>query len=169
MRGVPGGEKAGHPGGKQQVLRRLGRRGYLAGEHLHTVEFPLGVFDIAGAAIQLGQRAKELDLHQHRSRTQVMTKVDQEGLTVLVVGGTGVTCFLGTRRLSSPGRRSLDDGCTRTWVHMDEHGWRFLATHASLGESAMRSTTRGRTDRCPWSVAVVITCPLCRACLNPAR
>lgn len=76
--------------------------------------------------------AKQLDLHNHRSRTQVMTKLVQEDLTVLVEGNTGVTCFLGTLEgtyAGTPfaGRMSY----TRTWVHTNEHGWRILAAHAS--------------------------------------
>ncbi|WP_433367507.1 nuclear transport factor 2 family protein [Streptosporangium sp. CA-115845] len=76
--------------------------------------------------------AKQLDLHNHRSRTQVMTKLVQEDLTVLVEGSTGVTCFLGTLEgtfAGTPfgGRMSY----TRTWVHTNEYGWRILAAHAS--------------------------------------
>lgn len=39
---------------------------------------------------------KQEDLHIHRSRQQVLTKLCQEDLTVLVEGCTGVTWFLGT-------------------------------------------------------------------------
>ncbi|KAA9373896.1 nuclear transport factor 2 family protein [Microbispora cellulosiformans] len=81
---------------------------------------------------RLYPEAKELDLHNHRSRTQVMKKVVQEDLTVLVSGTTGVTCFLGTLEgefagVPFGGRLRY----TRTWVHTDEHGWRILAAHAS--------------------------------------
>lgn len=76
--------------------------------------------------------AKELDLHNHRSRTQVMTKVSQEDLTVLVVGSTGVTCFLGTVEGTFAGTPFAGRmAYTRTWAHTDEYGWRILAAHAS--------------------------------------
>lgn len=38
---------------------------------------------------------KQDDLHVHRSQQQVLTKVIEEDLTVLVAGRTGVTWFLG--------------------------------------------------------------------------
>ncbi|GGK70156.1 hypothetical protein Ppa06_36490 [Planomonospora parontospora subsp. parontospora] len=75
--------------------------------------------------------AKPLDLHNHRSRTQVMTEVVQEDLTVLVEGRTGVTCFLG--RLAGTFAGEPFAGrmrYTRTWVHDDGYGWRVLAAHA---------------------------------------
>jgi hypothetical protein len=76
--------------------------------------------------------AKELDLDNHRSRTQVMTKVAQEELTVLVVGGTGVTCFLGTLEGTFAGEPfSGRMAYTRTWVHEEGTGWRVLAAHAA--------------------------------------
>ncbi|MFC4120101.1 nuclear transport factor 2 family protein [Nonomuraea zeae] len=75
--------------------------------------------------------AKELDLHNHRSRTQVMTKLIQEDLTVLVAGSTGVTCFLGTLEGTYAGQPFAGRmSYTRTWIHTDEHGWRILAAHA---------------------------------------
>ncbi|GAA3165922.1 hypothetical protein GCM10010466_65910 [Planomonospora alba] len=75
--------------------------------------------------------AKRLDLDNHRSRTQVMTKVAEEDLTVLVEGTTGVTCFLGTLEGTFAGEPfSFRMRYTRTWVHTDEHGWRILAAHA---------------------------------------
>ncbi|GIH75971.1 nuclear transport factor 2 family protein [Planobispora longispora] len=76
--------------------------------------------------------AKQLDLENHRSRTQVMTKVAQEELTVLVAGNTGVTCFLGTLEGSFAGEPFAGRlRYTRTWVHTEEYGWRILAAHAS--------------------------------------
>ncbi|GAA4049690.1 nuclear transport factor 2 family protein [Nonomuraea soli] len=75
--------------------------------------------------------AKELDLHNHRSGVQVMTKVAQEDLTVLVAGSTGVTCFLGTLEGTYAGTPFAGRmAYTRTWVHTDEYGWRILAVHA---------------------------------------
>ncbi|MFI6907217.1 nuclear transport factor 2 family protein [Nonomuraea sp. NPDC050394] len=76
--------------------------------------------------------AKQLDLHNHRSRTLVLTKLLQEDLTVLVAGDTGVTCFLGTLEGSVAGTPFAGRmSYTRTWVHTNEHGWRILAAHAS--------------------------------------
>ncbi|MGC5011190.1 nuclear transport factor 2 family protein [Streptosporangium sp. DT93] len=75
--------------------------------------------------------AKELDLENHRSRAQVLTKVAQEDLTVLVEGRTGVTCFLGTLEGTFAGRPFAGRlSYTRTWVHEDGTGWRILAAHA---------------------------------------
>lgn len=75
--------------------------------------------------------AKPLDLHNHRSRVQVMTKVAEEELTVVVAGRTGVTCFLGTLEGTFAGEPFAGRlRYTRTWVHTDEHGWRVLAAHA---------------------------------------
>jgi hypothetical protein len=76
--------------------------------------------------------AKQLDLHNHRSRTQVMTKLVQEDLTVLVEGSTGVTCFLGTLEGTFAGEPFAGRmRYTRTWVYTNEYGWRILAAHAS--------------------------------------
>ncbi|WP_431904841.1 nuclear transport factor 2 family protein [Nonomuraea sp. bgisy101] len=77
-------------------------------------------------------RAKQLDLDNRRSRRQVMTKLVQEDLTVLVAGTTGVTCFLGTLEGTFAGTPfAMRLRYTRTWVHTDEHSWRILAAHAS--------------------------------------
>ncbi|GAA3408998.1 nuclear transport factor 2 family protein [Streptosporangium vulgare] len=75
--------------------------------------------------------AKQLDLHNHRSRTQIMTKLVQEDLTVIVEGSTGVTCFLGTLEGTFAGEPFAGRmRYTRTWVHTNEYGWRVLAAHA---------------------------------------
>lgn len=77
-------------------------------------------------------QAKQLDLDNHRSRRQVMTKLVQEDLTVVVAGTTGVTCFLGLLEGTFAGESfAMRLRYTRTWVHTDEHGWRILAAHAS--------------------------------------
>src|SRR5688500_13874371 len=47
-----------------------------------------------GADGQLYSKADDLRLHG--TGEQKMSRVDEEDLTVLVVGNTGVTCFLGT-------------------------------------------------------------------------
>jgi hypothetical protein len=84
---------------------------------------------------------KQDDLQVHRSRQQVLTKVMEEDLTVLVEGRTGVTWFLGAMEgtfASAPFAARL---CyTRTWIHDDDHGWRVVAAHASLVDDDSLST-----------------------------
>ncbi|MDH2430415.1 nuclear transport factor 2 family protein [Sphaerisporangium sp. TRM90804] len=73
---------------------------------------------------------KQDDLRVHRTGEQRLTQVVEDELTVLVVGRTGVTWFLG--RLSgelSGTRFSARVRYTRTWIHDDDHGWRLLAAH----------------------------------------
>lgn len=76
--------------------------------------------------------SKQDDLHVHRSGLQVVTKVEEQELTALVVGGTGVTWFLGHLEGSIDG---IPFGgqlrYTRTWVLDDQHGWRLVAAHAA--------------------------------------
>jgi ketosteroid isomerase-like protein len=76
---------------------------------------------------------KQDDLHLYSSRQQVLTKVLEEDLTVLVEGHTGVTWFLGTLEgtfIGTPFAARLR--YTRTWIHDDDHSWRVVAAHASL-------------------------------------
>ncbi|GIG87407.1 nuclear transport factor 2 family protein [Plantactinospora endophytica] len=75
---------------------------------------------------------KQDDLRVNRTGEQRLSRVDQEELTVLVDGDTGVTWFLGTLA------GTLADTSftarvryTRTWIHDDAHGWRLLAAHVS--------------------------------------
>lgn len=76
--------------------------------------------------------SKQEDLHVHRSGQQTMSKVVEEDLTVLAVGRTGVTWFLGTLKGTSGGTPfAARVRYTRTWVHDDDHGWRLLAAHVS--------------------------------------
>ncbi len=75
---------------------------------------------------------KQDDLHVHRSRQQVLTKVIEEDLTVLVEGRTGVTWFLGALEGTFAGTPfAARLRYTRTWIHTDDHGWRVVAAHAS--------------------------------------
>lgn len=77
-------------------------------------------------------QAKQIDLDNHRSRKQVMTKLVEEDLIVVVAGTTGVTCFLGALEGTFAGEPfAMRLRYTRTWVHTAEHGWRILAAHAS--------------------------------------
>ena len=75
---------------------------------------------------------KHDDLRLHRTRQQILTKVSEEDLTVLVDGRTGVTWFLGTVEGTLAGAPfAARLRYTRTWIHDDQHGWRIVAAHAS--------------------------------------
>jgi hypothetical protein len=79
-----------------------------------------------------GRYSKADDLDGHRSRTQVITKVSEESLDVLVAGSTGVTWFLGTLEGTYAGAPfAVRLRYTRTWIHDPQHGWRIVAAHSS--------------------------------------
>ena len=76
---------------------------------------------------------KQDDLGLHAQGRQVMSKVEQHDLRVIVAGPVGVTCFYGWLE------GSLDDEpfaaqlrYTRSWLFDDTHGWQLLAGHASI-------------------------------------
>lgn len=72
------------------------------------------------------------DLELHRTRAQTLSKVEEEQLTVLVEGTTGVTWFLGVVEGSVHGSPfAAKMRYTRTWAHDDSRGWRVVAAHAS--------------------------------------
>jgi hypothetical protein len=76
--------------------------------------------------------SKADDLRLHGSGEQKMSGVVEEDLTVLVVGNTGVTCFLGTvSGVLSGAAFTARVRYTRTWIHDDSHGWRLIAGHVS--------------------------------------
>ncbi|UWZ40784.1 nuclear transport factor 2 family protein [Dactylosporangium roseum] len=76
---------------------------------------------------------KQDDLHVHRTGRQVMTKVAEESLDVLVDGGLGVTWFLGTLEGTFAGESfAWRMRYTRTWLHDPSRGWRLIAAHASV-------------------------------------
>jgi hypothetical protein len=76
--------------------------------------------------------SKQDDLQVHRSGRQVMAKVSEENLTVLVAGQTGLTWFLGTLEGTLAGVPfTARVRYTRTWHYDDTHGWRLLAAHVS--------------------------------------
>ncbi|WP_018658322.1 nuclear transport factor 2 family protein [Actinomadura flavalba] len=84
-----------------------------------------------GAAVQ----TKADDLEVHRTRTQVVTKLVEEDLTVLADGTTGVTWFLGTVEGTVSGAPfKARMRYTRTWLHDEEHGWRIIAVHAGTAD-----------------------------------
>jgi ketosteroid isomerase-like protein len=77
--------------------------------------------------------SKQDDLQVHRSGRQSMTRVAEEDLAVLVVGGTGLTWFLGTLEGTMAGAPFLARvRYTRSWIHDDDLGWRLIAAHVSL-------------------------------------
>src|SRR5262245_12884165 len=79
-----------------------------------------------------GRYSKSDDLAGHASHTQVMTKVSEEALDVLVDGSTGVTWFLGTLEGTYAGAPfAVRLRYTRTWIHDSRHGWRLVAAHSS--------------------------------------
>jgi hypothetical protein len=76
--------------------------------------------------------SKADDLRLHGSGEQKMSGVEEEDLTVLVAGNTGVTCFLGTvSGVLSGAEFSARVRYTRTWIYDDSHGWRLIAGHVS--------------------------------------
>jgi ketosteroid isomerase-like protein len=75
---------------------------------------------------------KQDDLDLQRSGAQTMNRVEEEELAVLVVGGTGVTWFLGTLEGVFQGEPfEARVRYTRTWVQDDSGRWRLLAAHVS--------------------------------------
>ncbi|MEV6716297.1 nuclear transport factor 2 family protein [Lentzea sp. NPDC051208] len=75
---------------------------------------------------------KHDDLDLHRSGRQVITRLVEEDLTVLVEGRTGVTLFLGVLEGSVRGVPfAARMRYTRTWFYDGVQGWRLLAGHAS--------------------------------------
>jgi ketosteroid isomerase-like protein len=75
--------------------------------------------------------SKQDDLELQRTGQQQLTELTEEELTAVVVGGTGITWFLG--RLA--GRFQGEDFTayvryTRTWIST-ESGWQLLAAHVS--------------------------------------
>jgi ketosteroid isomerase-like protein len=71
------------------------------------------------------------DLRMHATGEQKITRVDEEQLSVLVVGDTGITCFLGTLEGTLLGSRfTARIRYTRTWIHNTD-SWRLLAVHVS--------------------------------------
>ncbi|GGK31748.1 hypothetical protein GCM10010124_25680 [Pilimelia terevasa] len=76
--------------------------------------------------------SKEDDLHLHQSGQQSMTRVDEEDLTVLVVGDTGITWFLGTLEGTLDGEPfHARVRYTRTWTRTQDNRWRLIAGHVS--------------------------------------
>jgi ketosteroid isomerase-like protein len=67
----------------------------------------------------------------HRTGEQKITRVEEEQLSVLVVGDTGITCFLGTLEGTLSGTQfTARIRYTRSWIR-GSGGWRLLAAHVS--------------------------------------
>ncbi len=76
--------------------------------------------------------SKRDDLDLQRGRRQVLTTVQEDDLTVLVDGYTGVTWFRGTLAGTFEGTEfSARLSFTRTWIYSPSSGWRIIAAHAS--------------------------------------
>ena len=76
--------------------------------------------------------SKQDDLDIQRSGQQRLSRLTEEEMNVLVVGGTGLTWFLGTLEGVFKGEPfSSRVRYTRTWIHTDQHGWRLLAAHVT--------------------------------------
>ncbi|PYC82157.1 DUF4440 domain-containing protein [Streptomyces tateyamensis] len=77
--------------------------------------------------------SKADDLELQRSGRQRLTRVEEEDLTLLVIGTTGLTWFLGTLAGTFDGQDlTTRIRYTRSWIHTPNHGWRVVAAHASL-------------------------------------
>ncbi|WP_216896614.1 nuclear transport factor 2 family protein [Nocardia alni] len=73
------------------------------------------------------------DLGAHGSGQQVMTRVEEEDLKVIVRGNAGVTWFLGKIEAVVGGQPiAVTARYTRMWTRTDESGWRVLTAHASF-------------------------------------
>jgi ketosteroid isomerase-like protein len=79
-----------------------------------------------------GLYSKQDDLELHRSGRQVLTRVEQEELSVVVDGPTGVSWFLGTLEGAIDGEPfAARVRYTRTWTRGPDSRWRLLAAHVS--------------------------------------
>ncbi|WNV74310.1 nuclear transport factor 2 family protein [Geodermatophilus sp. DSM 44513] len=77
--------------------------------------------------------SKEDDLRAHRSGHQVLNRVEEEDLRILVAGSTGVTFFLGILEGTVGGEPfAARMRYTRTWHHDAASGWRIVAAHAAI-------------------------------------
>ncbi|HJT05079.1 MAG TPA: nuclear transport factor 2 family protein [Pseudonocardiaceae bacterium] len=80
--------------------------------------------------------SKEDDLGAHRSGHQVLHRIEELELRLLVAGSTGVTWFLGMLEGTVGGKSfAARMRYTRTWTHDDELGWRIIAAHATFVNS----------------------------------
>jgi len=76
---------------------------------------------------------KQDDLDIHGQGRQVMSKVEQHDLRVIVAGQLGVTCFYGRLEGARDGEPfAAQLRYTRTWLFDDDRGWQLVAGHASI-------------------------------------
>ena len=74
--------------------------------------------------------SKEDDLEGHRSGHQVLSRVEESELRLLVTGFTGVTWFLGTLEGTVGGESfAARMRYTRTWAREADTDWRIVAAH----------------------------------------
>jgi ketosteroid isomerase-like protein len=76
---------------------------------------------------------KEDDLAAHRSGHQVLHKVEEQELRLLVTGSTGVTWFLGALEGTLGGEPfAAQMRYTRTWTRDSRGAWRIIAAQATF-------------------------------------
>ena len=76
---------------------------------------------------------KQDDLDVHGQGRQVMSKVEQHDLRVIVAGQLGVTCFYGRLEGVLDGEPfAAQLRYTRTWLFDEDRGWQLVAGHASI-------------------------------------
>jgi len=76
---------------------------------------------------------KQDDLDIHGQGRQVMSKVEQHDLRVIVAGPLGVTCFYGRLEGVLDGEPfAAQLRYTRTWLFDEDRGWQLVAGHASI-------------------------------------
>jgi ketosteroid isomerase-like protein len=76
---------------------------------------------------------KQDDLEVHGQGRQIMSKVEEHDLRVIVAGQVGVTCFYGRLEGSLDGVPfAAQLRYTRTWVFDEDRGWQLVAGHASV-------------------------------------
>ncbi|MGW1739009.1 nuclear transport factor 2 family protein [Nocardia sp. NPDC001965] len=119
----------------EKTLREAERRlqaAQLAGD-VQTLELLLDERLIFTFGADTFTKADDLELH--RTRAQVVDRLEEEQLNLLVEGTTGVTWFLGAVEGSVHGTPfAARMRYTRTWTHDDTYGWRVVAAHASAVE-----------------------------------
>lgn len=77
-------------------------------------------------------QTKADDLGAHRGGQLRLHRLDEVDLRLLVIGSTGVTWFLGALEATVDGHTvAARVRYTRTWVHVDDGGWRVVAAHAT--------------------------------------
>jgi hypothetical protein len=121
-------------GDRESLLRTAERRLQLAQLHSDVAELNALVDErlvFTGPDGRLYNKQDDLDVHAEGR--QVMSKVEQQDLRVVVAGQVGVTFFYGRLEGSLDGEPfAAQLRYTRTWLYDDASGWQLLAGHASV-------------------------------------